>query len=95
MEVIHRHNIQLILMDKVLHSEDGLDICEQLKKNPSTAHIPVMMRSGHRDLQEICIAAGANQFIAKPFDVKLFLAKLEEMWAERNMNQGNAPRHPA
>ena len=84
-EVVLKHAIQLILLDKVLQAEDGLEICQFLKKNEATAHIPVMIMSGHHNIMTECFAAGADQFIAKPFDLKLFLERLENMWASRTL----------
>ena len=84
-EVVLKHAIQLILLDKVLQAEDGLEICQFLKKNQTTAHIPVMIMSGHHNIMTECFAAGADQFIAKPFDLKLFLERLENMWAARTL----------
>jgi len=84
-EVVLKHAVQLILLDKVLQAEDGLEICQFLKKNHATAHIPVMIMSGHHNIMTECFAAGADQFIAKPFDLKLFLERLENMWAARTL----------
>lgn len=84
-EVVLQHAVQLILLDKVLQAEDGLEICQFLKKNHATAHIPVMIMSGHHNIMTECFAAGADQFIAKPFDMKLFLERIESMWAARTL----------
>jgi CheY-like chemotaxis protein len=54
----------------LLSGRNGIDICEALKSNPAVAVIPLIMMSAHPDAKQICQAAGADDFIAKPFEVK-------------------------
>jgi DNA-binding response OmpR family regulator len=75
-EQISNHHYDLIFIDMLLSGRNGVDICEALKSNPAVAAIPVIMMSAHPDAKQICLAAGANDFIAKPFEVKEVLAKV-------------------
>ena len=58
----------IILMDAALPGLSGWDAIAELKANPRTRHIPVIMLTGHvlGDARERAIAAGADGFIAKP-----------------------------
>jgi CheY-like chemotaxis protein len=58
----------VILMDAALPGLSGWDATRQLKANPATRHIPVLMLTGHvlGDAQERALAAGADGFMAKP-----------------------------
>jgi two-component system, cell cycle response regulator DivK len=58
----------VILMDAALPGLSGWDAIKQLKANPVTEHIPVLMLTGHvlGDAKERALAVGANGFIAKP-----------------------------
>jgi len=58
----------VILMDAALPGLSGWDATRQLKENPRTRHIPVLMLTGHvlGDARERAIAAGADGFMAKP-----------------------------
>jgi CheY-like chemotaxis protein len=58
----------VILMDAALPGLSGWDAIEQLKSNPRTAHIPVLMMTGHvlGDARERAFSAGAAGFIPKP-----------------------------
>lgn len=76
-EIINQH-YDLIFMDMLLSGRNGIDICEALKRNPAVASIPVIMMSAHPDAREICLNAGANDFIAKPFELRELLSKLAE-----------------
>jgi CheY-like chemotaxis protein len=58
----------VILMDAALPGLSGWDAIRQLKQNPRTAHIPVLMLTGHvlGDARERALEAGATGFIPKP-----------------------------
>jgi DNA-binding response OmpR family regulator len=75
-EQIFTNHYDLIFLDMLLSGRNGIDICEALKSKPAVAAIPVIMMSAHPDAKQICLAAGANDFIAKPFEVKNVLAKV-------------------
>jgi DNA-binding response OmpR family regulator len=66
----------LILLDVLLSGKDGRDIVKQLKSQVETKHIPVIMFSAHPSAEETARAAGADDFIAKPFEMDILLAKL-------------------
>jgi CheY-like chemotaxis protein len=58
----------IILMDAALPGLSGWDAIRQLKANPATRHIPVLMLTGHvlGDARDRALAAGADGFIPKP-----------------------------
>jgi DNA-binding response OmpR family regulator len=66
---ISSHSFNLIIMDMLLSGINGTDICAQLKAKEDTRTIPVMMISAHPNARELCIKAGAYDFMAKPFDM--------------------------
>lgn len=68
----------LILLDVLLSGADGRDICKQLKGNPKTAHIPVIVLSAHSDADKIADDGGADDFLEKPFDVDALIAIVEK-----------------
>ena len=62
------HNLpDLILLDVLLSGEDGSEICQRLKGNEQTRHIPVILLSAHAGLRETAERCGANDFLVKPF----------------------------
>ena len=67
----------LVIMDKLLSGIDGTQICAKIRNTERISNIPILMMSGFDGARENCIAAGANNFIAKPFDVKSFLKSIE------------------
>lgn len=69
----------LLLLDIWMSGEDGRDICKQLKREALTKNIPVIMISASRDIKESALAAGADDFLAKPFEMDELLKKIEEL----------------
>jgi Response regulators consisting of a CheY-like receiver domain and a winged-helix DNA-binding domain len=67
---------QVILLDVFLSGHDGRQICRELKENPKTKNIPVIMFSAHTKSDEIIKDCNADDFIAKPFEVNELLQKL-------------------
>jgi DNA-binding response OmpR family regulator len=57
---------------------DGRAICKQLKSDKSTSHIPVIMFSAHPGAAATIAEYGADDFIAKPFDVNNLMQKVNE-----------------
>jgi DNA-binding response OmpR family regulator len=67
----------VILLDIWLSGRDGRDICRFLKKNKLTKHIPTLMISASSGVEKSAIAAGADDFISKPFEMDLLLDKVK------------------
>src|SRR5688500_8082070 len=60
----------LIFLDIRMSGNDGSEICRMLKSKAETASIPIVLISANRNLYEIAAECGANDVIAKPFDIK-------------------------
>ncbi len=76
---IIQQNIDLILLDKLISGVDGTDVCAKIRNNKETSNKPVLMMSALNDAREICIKAGATDFMYKPFDMKVFYEKVEKL----------------
>ena len=75
----------LILLDVMMPGSDGLTVCRQLKENPKTAHIPVMMltaRNGKGD-RDAGLQAGADDYITKPFSPQRLVEKVQDLLGAR------------
>jgi DNA-binding response OmpR family regulator len=59
----------IILMDMLLSGADGREICTKLKSNPAFSAIPIVMLSAHPHARTECLAAGADYFLEKPFEM--------------------------
>lgn len=68
----------IFLIDKQLSGVDGLDICRHLKSQHKTRNIPVIVFSASPHVHNHAIAAGADDFIEKPFSNKEVLELVEK-----------------
>ena len=59
---------QLILLDVMLPGMNGFEVCRELKRNPKTEHIPVIMLTALNDVEDRIrgFKVGASSFISKP-----------------------------
>lgn len=62
----------MILLDLWMEGLDGLQITRQIKKSPETARIPIIIISATKDGEQKAREAGADDFLAKPFDILTF-----------------------
>ena len=77
LEQLHNGGLpHLILVDVLLSGKDGREIVKYLKSQEETKHIPVIMFSAHPSAEETARQAGAEDFLAKPFDIDVLLAKI-------------------
>src|ERR1700730_135529 len=66
----------LVLLDMLLSGKDGREIVKHLKRQERTKHIPVIMFSAHPGAEKTALAAGATDFVEKPFDIDVLLKKI-------------------
>lgn len=80
-QVIEKERPDLILLDIMLPDMDGYQICDQIKKNPKTFYIPVIVLTALKELKHKIKAyeAGADDFITKPFDSIELLARVRSL----------------
>ena len=71
-----------IVMDVLLSGYDGREICRRLKAADHTSNIPIVMISAHPDAAKSTREAGADDFVAKPFDIHVLLEKVEKLLPE-------------
>ena len=61
-----------------------LELLDRLRRVPESARIPVMVLTGYVDAAERARAAGAQEVIVKPFDRKVFVAKVMQLLVENS-----------
>jgi CheY-like chemotaxis protein len=66
----------LILLDILLSGKDGREIVKRLKSQEKTRRIPMILFSAHPNAEMTARAAGADDFLAKPFEVDDILTKI-------------------
>lgn len=78
-KLIKENDIELVMLDMLISGVNGTDVCARLRQNEETAEIPVLMMSALHDAGKKCKAAGADDFIAKPFEMDQLIAKINEI----------------
>jgi two-component system phosphate regulon response regulator PhoB len=68
----------VIILDRGLPDQDGLEFCKELKKHPRTAAIPVMFVSSAKSPAEIAdgFSAGGADYVTKPFSFVELVARV-------------------
>lgn len=84
-EIIDQFKPNLIILDVFLSGVDGLDICKKIKKSPFTKNLPVLIISGFPWISQSAIYEfGANDFIAKPFEINDLLKKIHKIFNRKH-----------
>jgi DNA-binding response OmpR family regulator len=71
----------LVLLDAYLPRCDGFQVCRTIKSDPATTHTPVIMLTAFSagDARERCLAAGADEFVPKPFRADTLLDTIRQL----------------
>ncbi len=80
--LIEEHNVDLVILDMLISGVNGTDVCARLREHEPTADIPVLMMSALHDAGKKCKKAGANDFIAKPFEMDDLQEKINNILNE-------------
>jgi sigma-B regulation protein RsbU (phosphoserine phosphatase) len=91
---IRSQAFDLVLLDVMMPCVDGYTVLRELKSDPETRDIPVIMISALDELDSVtrCIEAGAEDYLPKPFDPTLLEARIGaclEKKALRDAEQGH------
>ncbi|MFC1225085.1 two-component regulator propeller domain-containing protein [Pedobacter sp. BG31] len=76
----------IVVSDVYMPGLNGLELCSAIKKDPLTSHIPVILLTGDPspELKLEGIETGAYDFISKPFDKEIFIAKINGIIKNRS-----------
>jgi DNA-binding response OmpR family regulator len=69
LDEVRRNRPDLVILDIMLPKMDGFEVCRQLKGDPCTALIPVVMLTAKKNSQDMVTGqqAGCDAYITKPF----------------------------
>ncbi len=72
----------MILLDWMLPGVSGLEYARELKRDPCTRHIPMIMLTarGEEDDRVRGLEAGADDYITKPFSARELVARIKAVW---------------
>jgi DNA-binding response OmpR family regulator len=76
-DLIQEFAPSLVLIDYILDDINGGEICHQIKSNPATSHIPVIIFSGHSRVLKSLGTYGSDAIIEKPFNLQDLLQTID------------------
>jgi two-component system phosphate regulon response regulator PhoB len=86
----------LIVLDLLLPKVDGLDVCKQLKSDPRTQHIPIVMLTAKSEEVDMVtgLECGADDYVTKPFSPRVLLARIRSVLRRRAKAAGETDEDP-
>ncbi len=83
-EAINNHKPDLVLTDYLLYGMNGGKICQAIKSNEKTCHIPVILISAYHELAIAMGNFGFDAFIPKPFEIKKLVNTINNLLEQQN-----------
>ncbi|WP_423605999.1 response regulator [Sphingomonas sp. MS122] len=83
LDLIAGRGFDLVLLDMMMPGMSGIEVLAELRVNPRTADLPVIMITARSDAGATveALAAGADDYVAKPFDFDVLHARIERTLA--------------
>jgi two-component system cell cycle response regulator len=81
LEICERGDCDIVLLDAMMPGMDGFEVCRQLRSNPATLHLPVIMVTALDQVSDRLrgLEAGADDFLTKPIDEIALLARVRSL----------------
>jgi signal transduction histidine kinase/ligand-binding sensor domain-containing protein/CheY-like chemotaxis protein len=85
LEMIKKHVPDIVISDIVMDSLSGIDLCRIIKQDASLSHIPVVLLTGdpNPEAKLMGIEVGAVDFVSKPFEKDLLIARVQAILKDR------------
>ncbi|WP_343520622.1 response regulator [Sphingomonas sp.] len=83
LDLIAGRGFDLVLLDMMMPGMSGIEVLAELRANPRTADLPVIMITARSDSGATveALAAGADDYVAKPFEFDVLVARIERTLA--------------
>ncbi|MEP7092733.1 MAG: two-component regulator propeller domain-containing protein [Flavobacterium sp.] len=81
-----KHMPDLVISDITMENMDGLELCRKIKENDALSHIPVILLTATKNPETHLqgINDGADDYITKPFDDDILVARVESLLKNRS-----------
>jgi len=96
LEAAQEHQPDLIISDVMMPVMPGTDMCQRLKSDLSTCHIPIILLTAKEAIEHKLegLEIGADDYITKPFNIKLLQARCRNLVKSRKQMQERFQTHP-
>jgi CheY-like chemotaxis protein len=84
-ELARRHHPDLIMADVMMPDMNGYAVCQQLRADPITAEIPIVILTARNSLADKATGyeAGANRFLVKPVAITRLAEIVDELTSQK------------
>lgn len=95
LDICDRTQVDVILLDIMMPEMDGFEVCERLKSNPRTAHIPVVMVTALDQPSDRVrgLQAGADDFLTKPVNDLQLISRVKSLVRLKTLTDELRIRH--
>lgn len=96
LSVIGQNSVDIVVSDVMMPEMDGLELCRCLKSDLETSHIPVILLTAKNSPEDRvdCYKAGADGYIAKPFELNVLEARIENFLKRKTVRQTEFKSNP-
>lgn len=86
LKITEKYPIDVIVSDVMMPEMDGIQLCEHLKNDISTSHIPVILLTAKNDQETVRkgFEVGAEAYVTKPFDPQILELRVKNIIRARN-----------
>ncbi len=83
--ILEHESPDLILSDILMPEMDGFELCNSVKNNVATCHIPFILLTSLSDREDVLkgLSMGADDYITKPFDITILEGKINTIFRNR------------
>ena len=85
LDIIHKKTIDLIISDIMMPEMDGFELTRQLKYDPDYAHLPIILLTAKREMddEQRALLLGADDYLTKPFKLKELKIRVDNIIQNR------------
>ncbi|MTH16058.1 hybrid sensor histidine kinase/response regulator transcription factor [Flavobacterium sp. LC2016-01] len=86
LKLTKKHMPDLVISDITMEQMDGLELCRKIKESNDLSHIPVILLTASKNPETHLqgISDGADDYIMKPFDDDILVARVESLLRNRS-----------
>lgn len=91
---VNRGGVDIVLLDLMLPGMSGNDVCKQIRRNPDTAELPVIMVTA-RDTEidkVLGLELGADDYVTKPYSSRELIARIRAVLRRRGSGAKEEPQ---
>jgi signal transduction histidine kinase/DNA-binding NarL/FixJ family response regulator len=87
LEIMENNKIDLVISDVIMPDMDGLTLCNKIKENIETSHLPVILLTAKGEIEQRIegLQAGADSYIPKPFHPDHLFIRIEKLLQSREV----------